>query len=206
MARGIIAKKIGMSQIFDASGKLVPVTVLQAGPCPVLQVKTSEKEKYGALQLGFVEVRESLLTRAEVAHSKKNSGRVYRHIAEFRDFDGFGSGQEIKADIFQKGDIVKITGVSKGKGYQGVVKRHGFGGGRKTHGSKFHREPGSQGAGTFPAEVFKGKRAPGHLGDDTVSMINVEIVEVDAVNNLLFVKGGVPGARTSIVTVEAMAR
>jgi len=206
MAKGLIAKKIGMSQVFDETGRLVPVTVLQAGPCKVLQVKTAEKDRYSAVQVGFQSVRESILSKAEAGHCKKAGSGFYKYLAEFRNVkEGFEFGQELKADIFAKGDIVKIIGVSKGKGFQGVIKRHGFQGGRKTHGSKFHRAPGSMGSGTYPGRVFKGKKLPGHAGQKNVSLINVKVVGVDPVNNLLFVKGGVPGARTTIVKVEAMS-
>ncbi len=205
MARGIIAKKIGMTQIFDADGKVVPVTVLQAGPCTVTRVKTDETDGYKAVQLGFQSVREKLLTKPRLGHLKKAGLPVLRILREFRNVEGeFQSGQEVRADIFQSGDMVKVSGISKGKGYQGVIKRHGFHGGRMTHGSKFHRAPGSTSANTFPARVFKGKKMPGHAGARMTTTTNLEVAHVDLQNNLLMIKGSVPGPRTAIVTVEAM--
>jgi len=204
MARGILAEKIGMSQLFDESGKAVPVTVLRVGPCRVLQVKTMEKDRYEAVQVGFKQAREKTLSKAEVGHSKKAGGEIYRHITEFRDpGEGFEAGQELNVDIFEPGQIVSITGVSKGRGFQGAIKRHGFKGGRASHGSKFHRAPGSMGSGTYPGKVMKGKKMPGHTGMKTISIKNVKVVAVDKENNLLMLKGGVPGARTSVIRVEA---
>lgn len=205
MARGIIAKKIGMTQIFDDAGKIIPVTVLQAGPCKVTQVKTVEKENYTSVQLGFESVREKVLTRAELGHLKKGGNEALRILREFRDMGAdYEPGSVVKADIFQAGDRVKVTGTSKGKGFQGVQKRYGFGGGRATHGSKFHRAPGSLGAGTYPAKVFKGKRMPGQTGAKTMTATHLEVVLVDADKNLLMIKGAIPGPRTGIVKIEAM--
>ena len=204
MASGLIAKKIGMSQIFDESGKAVPITILQAGPCKVVQVKTEEKDRYSSVQIGFEAVKESNLSKAEAGHLKKAGNDLFRHLAEFRDPSAeYTQGQEIGPDLFEVGQTVKITGVSKGKGFQGVIKRHGFKGGRATHGSKFHRAPGSLGSGTYPSEVKKGKRMTGHAGSKTVSITRAKIVAVDTANNLLMVRGGVPGANTSIVKIEA---
>lgn len=205
MARGIIAKKLGMTQIFDDAGKIIPVTVLQAGPCKVTQVKTVEKENYKSVQLGFDAVREKVLSRAELGHLKKSGSEALRTLFEFRDMgDEYQIGTVVKADVFQAGDRVKVTGTSKGKGFQGVQKRYGFGGGRATHGSKFHRAPGSMGAGTTPARVFKGKRMPGHTGTEIMTTTHLQVVLVDAEKNLLMIKGAVPGPRTGIVKVEAM--
>jgi len=204
MARGILAKKLGMSQLFDESGKAVPVTVLQVGPCKILQVKTVEKDAYNAIQVGFLSAREATLSKAEIGHCKKTGAELFKHIAEFRDpGEGMELGKELKADLFQAGQIVSITGTSKGKGFQGAIKRHGFQGGRATHGSKFHRAPGSMGSGTYPGKVFKGKKMPGHTGFRNVSIKNVKIVAVDTVNNLLMLKGCVPGARSSVIRIEA---
>jgi large subunit ribosomal protein L3 len=205
MARGIIAKKLGMTQIFDDAGKIVPVTVLQAGPCKVTQVKTVEKENYTSVQMGFESAREKVLNKAELGHLKKGGNEALRVLREFRDMEGdYEPGSVVKADIFQAGDRVKVTGTSKGKGFQGVQKRYGFGGGRATHGSKFHRAPGSMGAGTYPAKVFKGKRMPGQTGAKIMTTTHLEIVMVDAEKDLVMIKGAIPGPRTGIVKIEAM--
>ena len=205
MARGIIAKKIGMTQLFDENGKLIPVTVLQAGPCTVVQVKTVESDSYSAVQLGFEPVREKTLTKPELGHFKKNQLEPFRVLKEFRDVEmDLQVGQKVTADVFSAGDRVKVTGLSKGKGYQGVMKRHGFGGGRRTHGSKFHRAPGGIGAATYPARVRKGKKLPGQLGNKTTTTTNLKIFKTDSENNILMIKGSIPGARTTIVKIEAM--
>ncbi len=205
MAKGIIAKKIGMTQIFDEKGMVVPVTVLSAGPCRVTQVKTVDKDSYEAIQLGFEEVREITLTKARIGHLKKNNIAPLRILREFRNSGlTVEPGQEVKVDIFETGEKVKVTGISKGKGFQGVMKRHGFGGGRVTHGSKFHKAPGSMGACTYPGRVFKGKRLPGQTGAKVATTTNLTVVYVDPGNNLMMIKGSVPGARTSVLKVEAM--
>lgn len=201
MATGLLAKKIGMTQIYDETGKLFPVSVLRAGPCVVSQVKTVEKDGYAAVQIGFDALREKLLSKGEIGHFKKAGIAPQRILAEFRDMEG-QSGQEINVSVFNAGDTVRVTGISKGKGFQGSMKRHGFHGGPAAHGSKFHRAPGSLGANTFPAEVWRGKRMPGRTGGDQITLRNVKIVAVDAENNLLFVKGAVPGARTALLRIE----
>lgn len=207
MAKGIIAKKMGMTQFFDENGKVVPVTILQAGPCFVTQVKTKEKDSYEAIQIGFGVSREKLLTKPELGHLKKSGVPAVRFLREFRDTGlDLKEGQEVKPDIFEVGEYVKVTGISKGKGFQGVMKRHGFGGGRMTHGSKFHKAPGSMGASTFPSRVFKGKRLPGHTGSRTSTVTNLKVVHVDMSNSVLMVYGAVPGPRTTIVKVEAMKK
>lgn len=203
MAKGIIAKKLGMTRIFNEDGVSVPVTVLQAGPCRVLQVKTPERDSYSAVQLGFNPVRAMLLTKAERGH-QKGVERPYRLLREFRDAGEYEVGQEVKADVFEKGETVKVTGVSKGKGFQGVIKRHGFGGGRATHGSGFHRAPGSMNASSYPSRVFKGKKLPGHTGARQVTTSHLKVVQVDAQESLIFIKGAVPGPRTGFVRIEAM--
>ncbi len=206
MARGILAKKIGMTQVFDENGKLIPVTVLQAGPCTVTQVKNEITDKYSALQLGFGSAKEKNTSKAEAGHLKKHGLSMFRRLAEFRDVSGeFTEGQVIKADIFSAGEKIKATATSKGKGFQGVQKRYGFGGGRATHGSKFHRAPGSMGAGTTPHHVFKGKRLPGQTGNKTATVTNLKVFQVDAENNILMIKGAIPGPRTGIVKIEAMS-
>lgn len=204
MSRGILAKKLGMTQLFDESGKAVPVTVLRVGPNKILQVKTAAKDKYDAIQVGFEKAREITLSKAEIGHCKKTGTEFYKNLAEFRNpGEGFEAGQELNVDIFEVGQEVKITGVSKGKGFQGAIKRHGFKGGRATHGSKFHRAPGSMGSGTYPGKVMKGKKMPGHTGMKEVSIHNVKVVSIDKENNILMLKGGVPGARTSVIRIEA---
>ncbi|MCB1315936.1 MAG: 50S ribosomal protein L3 [Leptospiraceae bacterium] len=203
MARGIIARKLGMTRVFDDDGNNIPVTVLQAGPCRVMQVKTQAGEQYDAVQIGFEPVRANLLSKAEQGH-QKGVERPYRILREFRDAGDYEVGSEIKADVFAEGDIVKITGISKGKGFQGAMKRHGFGGGRATHGSGFHRAPGSLNASAYPSRVFKGKKLPGHMGVRVTTIANVKVVRVDVDNDLLLIKGAVPGPRTGYVTIEAM--
>ncbi len=206
MATGILARKLGMTQLYNEAGQSVPVSVLSAGPCIVSQVKTADTDGYSALQLAFEPIRESLLGKAALTHLKKKEVGAHRVLGEFRDMPGeFGVGQSVTVAVFNTGDRVRITGVSKGKGFQGAVKRHGFGGGPAAHGSKFHRAPGSLGANTFPAEVWRGKKMPGRAGGDQITVRNVRIVGVDVENNLLFVKGAVPGAKTSLVRVEVMA-
>jgi large subunit ribosomal protein L3 len=206
MAKGLLATKLGMSHIFDADGKFIPVTILQAGPCSVSQVKTVEKDKYEAVQLAFGAKKDVRMNRAEKGHLKKAGIDTARFLAEFRN-SGLEAqiGDIIGADLFSAGDRVKVSGISKGKGFQGVVKRYGFGGGRATHGSHFHRAPGSLGAGTFPGRVFKGHRMPGHTGVKKTSTINLTVVRVDADADVIFIKGSVPGPRNSLVRVEAIS-
>ncbi|MCB1174391.1 MAG: 50S ribosomal protein L3 [Leptospiraceae bacterium] len=204
MAKGIIAKKLGMTQIFDENGQVIPVTVLQAGPCRVIQLKTVEKDGYTAAQLGFDKARPKLFNKAALGH-QKGVEEPRRVLREFRDYsEGLEAGQELGPDVFSEGDKVKISGISKGKGFAGSVKRHGFGGGRATHGSGFHRAPGSLNATTTPGRVFKGKAMPGHKGVRRTSVLNVQVVKIDVAQNLLFVKGAVPGPRSAVVTIEAL--
>jgi len=206
MATGILARKLGMTQLYNDAGQAVPVSVLSAGPCVVSQVKTADADGYSALQLAFEPLRETLLGKAELTHLKKKGVAPHRVLGEFRDMFGeFGVGQNVTVAVFNAGDRVRLTGISKGKGFQGAVKRHGFHGGPAAHGSKFHRAPGSLGANTFPAEVWRGKKMPGRAGGDRITVRNVRIVGVDVENNLLFVKGAVPGAKTSLIRVEVMA-
>ena len=206
MARGLLARKIGMTNVFDENGKSIPVTVLRAGPCTVAQLKTAEKDNYSAAQLAFEPIRAKLLTKPQLGHLEKKGLQPHRILKEFRDFGmDLEVGQVLKADVFNAGDTVKVSGVSKGKGFAGVMKRHGFGGGRATHGSHFHRAPGSLGATSTPSRVFKGKKLPGHAGVKNTTIINAKIVQVDAENDLLLVKGAVPGARTSLVRIEAQS-
>ena len=205
MARGILGKKLGMTQIFDESGKSIPVTLLEAGPCFVTQVKTIEKDQYEAVQLAFGDTREKLLTKAEVGHLKKTGVSPKREIQEFRGFDReLEPGQEIRADIFEVGEKVKVTGIGKGKGFQGGIKSHGFASGHETHGSHFHRSPGSLGSTSTPGRVFKGRKLPGQMGGRISATVNLQVVKIDAQNNILAIKGSLPGPRTGIVRVEVM--
>lgn len=203
--KGIMGKKLGMTQIFGETGELVAVTVIEATPNVVIQKKTVDKEGYDAVQLGFEPIREKLANKPKKGHFEKAGAKPMRFLREFKDnsFQELELGSEVKVDIFEEGSFVDITGISKGKGTQGVVKRHGFQRGRETHGSKFHRMPGGLSAGTYPGRVFKGKRMEGRMGNEKVTVQNLEIVRVDADKNLLLVKGAVPGARNGMVLVKA---
>lgn len=203
--KGIMGKKLGMTQIFGETGELVAVTVIEATPNVVIQKKTVDKEGYDAVQLGFEPIREKLANKPKKGHFEKAGAKPMRFLREFKDdsFQELELGSEVKVDIFEEGSFVDITGISKGKGTQGVIKRHGFQRGRETHGSKFHRMPGGLSAGTYPGRVFKGKRMEGRMGNEKVTVQNLEIVRVDADKNLLLVKGAVPGARNGMVLVKA---
>lgn len=203
--KGIMGKKLGMTQIFGETGELVAVTVIEATPNVVIQKKTVDKEGYDAVQLGFEPIREKLANKPKKGHFEKAGAKPMRFLREFKDdsFQALDLGSEVKVDIFEEGSFVDITGISKGKGTQGVIKRHGFQRGRESHGSKFHRMPGGLSAGTYPGRVFKGKRMEGRMGNEKVTVQNLEIVRVDADKNLLLVKGAVPGARNGMVLVKA---
>ncbi len=204
MKKAILAKKIGMTQIFSEDGTLTPVTVLQAGPCFVTQVKTVDNDGYDAIQVGFEDKREKLVNKPQKGVFDKAGVSYKRFVREFR-FENaaeYEAGQEIKADIFAAGDHIDATAISKGKGYQGAIKRHGQHRGPMGHGSKFHRHQGSNGTSSDPSRVFKGKGMPGHMGAKRVTIQNLEIVRVDAENNLLLVKGAVPGPKKSLVTIK----
>ena len=203
MKKAILATKVGMTQIFNEDGQLIPVTVLQAGPCVVTQVKTEENDGYEAVQVGFGDIRESLVNKPEKGHFDKAGVAVKRFVKEFR-FDNaaeYTVGQEIKADIFADGDHIDATAVSKGKGFQGAIKRHGQSRGPMAHGSKYHRHAGSNGSATTPGRVFKGKHMPGHMGAEAVTVQNLEIVKIDVENNLIAVKGAIPGPKGGIVAI-----
>ena len=204
MKKAILATKVGMTQIFNEDGVLVPVTVLQAGPCVVTQVKTEENDGYKAVQVGFADKREKLVNKPVKGVFDKAGVSYKRYIREFRfeNAEEYSVKDEIKADIFAAGDKVDATAISKGKGYQGAIKRYGQHRGPMTHGSKFHRHQGSNGSATTPGRVFKGKGMPGHMGSVRVTVQNLEVVRVDAENNLLLVKGSVPGPRKSLVTIK----
>ncbi|MCI5848179.1 MAG: 50S ribosomal protein L3 [Lachnospiraceae bacterium] len=204
MKKGIIAKKIGMTQIFSEDGSLIPVTVLQAGPCYVTQVKTIENDGYEAVQVGFDDVREKLVTKPVKGHLDKAGVQTLRFMKEFKfeNASEYKLGQEIKADIFEAGDKIDVTGKSKGKGFQGAIKRHGQSRGPMAHGSKYHRHAGSNGACSDPSKVFKGKKMPGQMGAVKVTVQNLEIVRIDAEDNLILVKGAIPGPRKSTVVLK----
>ena len=202
---GLIGKKIGMTSVFSADGKNVPCTVIEVGPCVVTQVKTTEKDGYNALQLGFEEQKEKHLTKPELGHFAKAGVAPKRHLAEFKGSDGeYKAGDTLTVDMFSEADFVDIIGTSKGKGYQGVVKRHGFGGvGQSTHGQHNRlRAPGSIGACSYPAKVFKGMRMAGQMGNQRVTVQNLQVVKVIAEHNILMIKGSIPGAKGSIVLIE----
>ncbi len=204
MKKAILATKVGMTQIFNADGVLTPVTVLQAGPCVVTQIKTEENDGYKAVQVGFTDKREKLVNKPLKGHFDKAGVSYKRYVREFR-FDNaeeYSVKDEIKADIFAEGDKIDATAVSKGKGFQGAIKRHGQSRGPMTHGSKYHRHAGSNGACSDPSKVFKGKKMPGHMGHRQVTVQNLEIVKVDTDNNLILVKGAVPGPKKSLVTLK----
>ena len=204
---GILGKKLGMTQVFDEAGDVVPVTVLLAGPCVVVQKKTADKDGYEAIQLGFDEIPEKKLAKkgkAFIGHFKKKNVKPFRYLKEFRvsKDTAFEVGQVVTVESFQAGDHVKVTGVSKGKGFQGVIKRHGKAGGPASHGSRFHRTTGSIGQRTSPGEVFKNMKLPGHLGDETVTVKNLQVVQVRAQENLLLLRGAVPGAKNNLVVIR----
>ena len=204
MKKAILATKVGMTQIFNEDGSLVPVTVLQAGPCVVTQVKTVENDGYSAVQVGFVDKREKLVNKPMKGHFGKAGVSYKRYVREFKfeNAEEYTLAQEIKADIFAAGDKIDATAISKGKGFQGAIKRHGQSRGPMAHGSKFHRHAGSNGAASDPSRVFKGKKMPGQMGAKQITIQNLEVVKVDAENNLLLVKGSVPGPKKSLVTIK----
>ena len=204
MKKAILATKVGMTQIFDENGVLIPVTVLQAGPCVVTQVKTVDNDGYKAVQVGFVDKREKLVNKPVKGHFDKAGVSYKRYVREFRldNAEDYSVKDEIKADVFAAGDKIDATAISKGKGFQGAIKRHGQHRGPMAHGSKFHRHQGSNGSATTPGRVFKGKGMPGHMGHVQVTVQNLEVVRVDADNNLILVKGSVPGPKKSLVTIK----
>ncbi len=208
MNKGLIGRKIGMTQIFDESGKVIPVTVIEAGPCAVTQVKTIETDGYQAIQLGFGDIKEKKLTKPVKGHFTKVNVTPKKHLREFRldSIEGLTVGQELKADIFAAGDKLDIQGTSKGKGFQGVIKRHGQSRGPMGHGSMYHRRPGSMGPTSTPGRVFKGKKLPGHMGSQTISIQNLEVIRVDLDKNVILVKGSVPGAKGAILKLKSSVK
>ena len=198
---GILGKKLGMTQIFTEDGRICPVTVIEAGPCCVVQVKTLDKEGYEAVKLGFFEVEEKKLNKPESGVFKKVGVKAYRVLREFP-ISGVKVGEFITVEKFTKGDKVSVCGTSKGKGFQGVMKRHNFAGGPSSHGSMFNRAPGSIGASSFPSRVWKNQKLPGHMGSKRAMVKNLEIVDVKVEQNLLLIKGAVPGAKGSLVEIK----
>jgi large subunit ribosomal protein L3 len=207
MTKGILGRKIGMTQVFAENGDLIPVTVIEATPNVVLQKKSKETDGYSAIQLGFEDKREKLSNKPEKGHVAKANTAPKRFVKELREasLDAYEVGQEVKVDIFAEGDVIDVTGISKGKGFQGAIKRHGQSRGPMSHGSRYHRRPGSMGP-VAPNRVFKGKLLPGRMGGERITVQNLSIVKVDAERNLLLVKGNVPGARKSLVTVKSAVK
>ena len=208
MKKAILATKVGMTQIFREDGVLTPVTVLQAGPCVVTQVKTAENDGYSAVQVGFVDKREKLVAKPQKGSFDKAGVSYKRYVRELKldDAENYAVQQEIKADVFAAGEKVDVTAVSKGKGFQGAIRRHGLHRGPMAHGSKYHRHAGSNGACSDPSRVFPGKKMAGHMGNKQVTVQNLEVVRVDAENNLILVKGAVPGPKKALVTIKSTVK
>ncbi len=204
MTRGILGEKLGMTQVFDEEGNAIPVTVIKAGPCTVVQKKVSNKDGYNAIQLGYGAIKPKKANRPLKGHFDKAKVGPVAHLREFRleKPDEYEVGQEIKVDIFKPGDVVDVTGTSRGKGFAGAIKRWGFHRGPMSHGSKYHRGPGSLGASADPSRVLKGRKMPGRMGGEKTTVQNIKVVKVDPDRNLLLVKGAVPGARGSIVAIR----
>lgn len=203
MINGLLGQKIGMTQIYSEKGKLIPVTIIQAGPCKVIQVKNLEKEGYSSAQIGFVEKKKKNVNKADMGHFEKAKSAPYRFLKEFKgELSDVTPGQDIFADLFSKGEYIDVQGVSKGKGFAGVMKRHHFAGGPATHGSMFHRAPGSIGASSFPSRVWKNQRMGGHMGSRNVTIQSLEVIEVRKEENILFVKGAVPGSKGTLLVLK----
>ncbi|WP_267926714.1 50S ribosomal protein L3 [Desulfolithobacter dissulfuricans] len=201
---GILGRKIGMTRVYNEHGRSIPVTVIEAGPCTVLQKKTEDRDGYNAIQVGFLEKKESRINKPLSGHFKRSGGKGFYHIREFRvaDPEAFELGQNISvSEILKIGDTVHVTGRSKGRGFQGVMKRHGFSGGRATHGSMFHRAPGSIGCSAWPSRVIKGKKLPGHMGTNKVTMKNLTVVDIREDENVVLLKGAVPGAKNGLISI-----
>ena len=201
--KGILGKKIGMTQIFTEHGEVIPVTVVEAGPVVVTQIKTTENDGYTGIQVGFQDAKEKSLNKPQKGHLAA-ANTLKKHLKEFRvdSVEEYTVGQEIKADLFAAGELIDVTGISKGKGFQGPIKRHGQSRGPETHGSRYHRRPGSMGACSYPGRVFKNKKLAGHMGSVKVTVQNLEVVRVDADKNFILVKGAIPGAKGSVVTIK----
>ena len=208
MKKAIIGRKVGMTQIFDEKGRVIPVTVIEAGPCVVAQVKSNETDGYNAIQLGFGDIKESKVNKPEKGHFTKSKLPLKKHLREFRmdSVEEVKVGDEFKADVFEKGDKVDIQGTSKGKGFQGVIKRHGQSRGPMGHGSMYHRRPGSMGSTSTPGRVFKGKKLPGHMGRVTITIQNLDVVRVDMDKNVILLKGSVPGPKGAILKIKSAVK
>lgn len=201
MTNGLLGKKLGMTQIYDES-VLEPVTVIEAGPCRVVAIKTKERDGYEAVQLSFGEVKDRKLSSGELGHLKKHQAPASRWLREFPKVGDVTVGETVKVDMFKKGDWVDVVGVSKGKGFQGVMKRHNYSGGPESHGSMFHRAPGSIGASSYPSRVWKNKALPGHMGDERVTVQRLKVIDARPDENLLFVRGAVPGGENGLLIVR----
>ncbi len=202
--QGILGRKIGMTRVYNEHGRSIPVTVIEAGPCTILQKKTEAKEGYNAIQVGFLEKKASRLNKPEAGHFKRSGGKGFYHVREFRvsDPDAYELGQQIMvSELLKIGDKVDITGRAKGRGFQGVMKRHGFGGGKASHGSGFHRAPGSIGCSAWPGRVIKGKKLPGRMGNNVVTQKNLTVVDIREEDNILLVEGAVPGAKNGLLSI-----
>lgn len=206
--KNIFGKKIGMTQIFKEDGSVVPVSVVAAGPLFVVQKKSMEKDGYNAIQVGFTDIKAHRMNKPSKGHFEKASVEYKKYLREIlvENADEFQIGQEIKVDVFSVGDMVDVTGTSKGKGTQGVIKRHGFARGRETHGSKFHRAPGGLSAGTYPGRVFKGHKMAGRMGNEKVTIQNLEVVRVDVENNIILIKGAIPGPKKGLISIKATVK
>jgi large subunit ribosomal protein L3 len=202
MVKGLLGKKLGMIQVFDESRRLIPVTVIEAGPCGIVQVKKKSSDGYEAVQIGFREIPERKLTKPEVGHIKKTGDRLWRYLKEFQSNGESQVGSLVKVDIFSEGEPIDVQGVSKGKGFQGVIKRHNYAGGPASHGSMFHRAPGSIGSSSFPSRVLKNKKLPGHMGNKRITVKGLRVVGVKPEENILLVSGSVPGPVGGVVIVR----
>ena len=208
MKKGLIGKKLGMTQVFDDDDNLVPVTVIEAGPCVVVQRRLRSRDGYGALQLGYEEVKESRVNKPTLGHFRSAGVKPMRYLREIRvdDAENYDVGQTLDASVFEKEERVDVTGTSKGKGFQGAIKRHGFSRGPMSHGSNYHRRPGSLGASADPSRVFKGRQLPGQMGRETVTTQNLRVVRVDPDRNLLLLKGSVPGPKGGLVQIRSSSK
>lgn len=204
MKKAILGKKLGMTQIFNENGKVIPVTVIEAGPCVVVQKKTEEKDGYKSIQIGFGDIREKLVNKPLKGHFAKSGVSLKRFLKEFKldNIDEYEIGQEIKVDIFVEGDRIDISGISKGKGFQGVIRRWNAQRGPMSHGSKFHRAVGSMGASSDPSRTFKNKKMPGHMGNKNTTVLNLQVAKVISEKNIILIKGGVPGPNKSFVSIK----
>ena len=206
--KGILGRKLGMTRVYDENGRAIPVTVIEAGPCTILQKKTINKEGYNAIQIGFLEKKESRINKPEAGHFKRSGGKGFYHVKEFRvaDPESYEVGQQITlTEVLSIGDTIDISGTTKGMGFQGVIKRHGFSGGGAGHGSNFHRAPGSIGCSAWPSRVLKGKKMPGRMGSDTMTQKNLKVIDIRNEENVLLVRGTVPGAKNGLLNIYTKA-